>query len=119
MLAEPTDFIGNILAKLINRQLEDPGTLSRVKSWRMSILLETDLYPLSLIFDDDMRIEKGSVADSTLIVNMTFNTIIDLVKGETSLVRSLINRTIKIKGFFRHPISTFRFYKLMNAVLKG
>ena len=119
MLAEPTDFIGNILAKLINRQLEDPATLARVKNWRMSILLHTDYTPLSLIFSDEMRIESGPIAEPTIVVYMTFNTIINLVKGETSLVRSIINRTIKIKGLLRHPVSTFRFYRLMSAILKG
>lgn len=119
MIAEPTDFIGNILTKLINKQLENPATLNRVKNWRMSVVLHTDYYPLALIFSDAMRIESGTIPDSTLTVNMTFNTIIKLAKGETSLIRSLFNRSIKIKGIIRHPISTFRFYRLMNAVLKG
>jgi hypothetical protein len=119
MLDEPTDFIGNILAKLINRQLESPEILAKVKNWRMTIVLHTDYYPLSIIFNGKMNIQVGVINKPTLSVTMTFHTIIQLIKRETSLVRSLLNRTIKIKGLPRHPKATFRFYKLMNAVLKG
>ncbi len=118
MLAEPTDFIGNILAKLINKQLEHPATLSKVKSWCMSVTLHTDFYPLSIIFSDDMRIERGAIEDPTLSVSMTFDTIIRLIKRDTSMIRFLFNRSIRISGLFRHPISALRFYRLMNAVLK-
>jgi hypothetical protein len=119
LLVEPTDFIGKILAMMINKQLESPATLSEVEKWQMTVVLQTDFYPLSLIFDDTMRIEKGVSPEPTLLVTTTFNTIIRIAKGESSLIKSVLGRSIRIKGLFRHPIATFRFYRLMNVVLKG
>ncbi len=119
MLVEPSDFIGKILAKMINKQLENSATLSKVKNWRMSVVLQTDYYPLSLIFSDVIKIESGAIVDPTLVFTMAFNTIIKIAKGDSSLVKSVFNRSIKIKGLLRHPIATLRFYRLMNAVLKG
>ena len=104
---------------MINRQLEDPSTLSKVKKWRMSIVIQTDYYPLSLIFSDSMRIEKGVVHDPTLVAITSFGTLLAITKGKSSLLKSVMNRTIRIKGLLRHPIAAFRFYRLMNQVLKG
>ena len=119
MLAEPADFVGKILSIMINKQLEDPSTLSKVKDWRMNVVLQTDYYPLSLIFDDSLRIENGVVSDPTLVVSITFERIMQIVKGKSSLIKSVLNRSIRIKGLLRHPVAAFRFYRLMNAVLKG
>jgi hypothetical protein len=119
MLAEPTDFVGKILSIMINKQLEDPITLTKVKNWRMKVILQTDYYPLSLIFDDSLRIENRIVSDPTLVVSLTFDRIMQIVKGKSSLIKSVLNRSIRIKGILRHPIAAFRFYRLMNAVLKG
>ena len=104
---------------MVNKQLENPATLSKVKNWRMSVVLQTDYYPLSLIFSDVIRIESGVISDPTLVFSMTFKTIIQIAKGESSLIKSVLNRSIRIKGLLRHPIATLRFYRLMNAVLKG
>ncbi|MGD9397002.1 MAG: hypothetical protein PVJ05_11285 [Candidatus Thorarchaeota archaeon] len=119
MLAEPTDFVGKILSIMINKHLEDPSTLSKVKSWRMKVVLQTDYYPLSLIFDDSLRIENGVVSDPILVVSLTFERIIQLIKGKSSLIKSVLNRSIRIKGLLRHPVAAFRFYGFINAVLKG
>ncbi|TFG31167.1 hypothetical protein EU527_13110 [Candidatus Thorarchaeota archaeon] len=118
MIAEPRDFIGNILAKLINNRLENPLELERVKKWRMSVILETDYYPISIIFEDQIGIEATTVDDPTLIFRMKFQTIVSIVKKETSILRALIHGSIRVKGIIQHPRAAFRFYKLMNLILK-
>ena len=118
MLSEPSDFVGNILAKMINRQLKDSTTLEKVKKWRMTVVLQTDYYALSLIFDELMQIKSGATTDPTLIATTTFHTILMIAKGKNSLLKSVLNRSVRIKGLFRHPIAAFRFYRLMNQALK-
>jgi hypothetical protein len=103
---------------MINRQLEDPAISEKVKKWRMTVVLQTDYYGLSLIFDEAMRIESGAVTNPTLIATTTFYTILMIAKGKVSLLKSVLDRSVRIKGLFRHPIAAFRFYRLMNQVLK-
>ncbi|MGY5880452.1 MAG: hypothetical protein RTV31_09375 [Candidatus Thorarchaeota archaeon] len=119
MLKEPPDFIGNILAKLINRQIQNPSMKEKMKSWKMSVILETDFYPVSIIFDQDITAFAEVVENPTLVFTMDFGTIIKLVEQETTMIRAMIGGSIKVKGFFRNLRSVYRFYSLMNSILKG
>ncbi len=119
MLDEPKDFIGFLMAQLINRQLEDPNLESRVKGWKMTVVLATDYYPVTLTFDRGVRFSIGAASDATLIVEMSFGTIIRLVMEETSTIKAVLKGEIKARGMFRHPVAMKRFYGLLNAALKG
>jgi len=119
MISEPSDFIGNILAKLINRQLENPITRKKLADWRMSVIIDTDYYPVSIIFDGDISLKTSSVDEPTLIFKMNFGTIISLVKKETSMIRAIIGGSIKVRGLLQNPRAAYRFYSLMNSILKG
>ncbi|TFH06422.1 MAG: hypothetical protein E4H14_10850 [Candidatus Thorarchaeota archaeon] len=119
MLEEPPDFIGNILAKLLNRQLQNPSLRKRIEDWRMSAVLETDYYPVCLIFGQAVSIQTDTIDSPTLVLSMNFGTIIKLVEGETTMIRAMLRGSIKIKGFFRNLRSVYRFYSLMNLILKG
>jgi len=81
MMKEPTDFIGNILAKLINLQLANSSMREKMANWNMSVVLDTDYYPVSIIFDETISMKTGSVDEPTLIFKMSFGTIISLVKN--------------------------------------
>ncbi|MBN2230089.1 MAG: hypothetical protein JW779_10925 [Candidatus Thorarchaeota archaeon] len=118
MLAEPKDFIGNILAKLINRFLEDSSQYEKVKKWNMTVVVETDYYPVTLIFGDSISIQRGIIENPTLVFVMNFKKIISLAKKETSILGSLIHGSIKTKGILKHPRAAFRFYRLMDSILK-
>ncbi len=119
MLDEPKDFIGYLMSQLINRQLEDPNLESRVKGWKMTVVLATDYYPVTLTFNKGVRFAKGAASDATLTVEMSFGTIIRLVMEETSTIKAFLKGEIKAKGMFRHPMAMKRFYGLLNAALKG
>lgn len=119
MLKEPNDFIGNILAKLINQQLENPAILDKMTSWNMSVVIDTDYYPVSIIFNETISMKTGSINEPTLTFKMSFSTIISLVKKETSMVRAILGGSIKVRGLLRHPRAGYRFYLLMNSIMKG
>jgi len=118
MVEEPSDFIGNILAKLINRKFNDENQIEKLKSWNMSVLLETDYYPVSLIFSDGIKIMTQVINNPTLVIKTTFQTIISIVKNETSPLGALFKSSIKMKGIFRHPRAAFQFYRLIDKILK-
>ena len=119
MLDEPKDFIGFLMAQLINRQLEDPNLESRVKGWKMTVVLATDYYPVTLIFNEGVRLSRGAASDATITIEMSFSTIIRLVMEETSTIKAVLSGEIKARGMFRHPVAMKRFYGLLNAALKG
>lgn len=118
MLKEPPDFIGNILAKLINTQIESSTQSRKIMDWRMSVVFDTDFYPLSIIFDEIPSIQAGIVDKPTIIFKLKFGTILELVERKTSMIRGILSGKIKVTGF-RHLIALYRFYGLMNSILKG
>jgi len=119
MLDEPKDFIGYLMSQVISRQLEDPKLESQVKGWKMTVVLATDYYPVTLTFDRGVRFSMGAASDATLTVEMSFGTIIRLVLEETSTIKAVLKGEIKAKGMFRHPVAMKRFYELLTAALKG
>ncbi|RDE15255.1 MAG: hypothetical protein C4K48_04210 [Candidatus Thorarchaeota archaeon] len=119
MLHEPDDFIGNILGKLLNRQLENQPMRGKVGRWRMSVVLDTDYYPISIIFSYHIEIVADYVDDPTIVLSMKFNTIIRLFRGETSMIRAVLGGAIKTRGLLKHPLSMIRFYRLMTSILGG
>ncbi len=119
MVSTTPDFIGTILAQLLEKQLSDPKMLAKVQRWKMKVILDTNFYPVSMIFDDGLKIQKGVVDAPTLRVFMTFDTLIDLVKATKSPVGAVLSGDLKIKGLFRHPLATYRFYKLIVSALRG
>jgi hypothetical protein len=84
----------------------------------MSVILETDYYPVSIVFGDHIRIDARTVENPTLIFSMKFHTIISIVRKETSILSALLRGSIKVKGLINHPRAAFRFYKLMKSILE-
>ena len=119
MLDEPKDFIGYLMSQLISRQFENPRIESRVKGWKMTVVLATDYYPVTLAFNEGVRFSKGAASDATITIEMSFGTIIRLVMEETSTIKAVLCGEIKVRGMFRHPVAMKRFYGLLNAALKG
>ena len=117
MLNEPKDLIGNVLYILLARQFEDDGYLAEIKNWNMTVVLDTDYYPVTLAFADGITIEKGAVPNPTITLETTFETIVSIAVGEISPLRGMINRKLRIRGLFRHPRATLRFYRLMIRAL--
>jgi len=118
MMKEPPDFVGNILAKLMKRQLENPAISRMVKDWRMSVVFDTDYYPVSIIFDESIQIKTGFPEDPTLVFKLDFRTILLLVERKTTMIQAILRRKIRVKGF-SHLKSLYRSYRLMNLILKG
>ena len=118
MLEEPPDLIGNILARMINRQFSTSRVGEKLPSWRMSVVFDTDYYPVSIIFNETISIYAGFVKNPTLVFKLSFGTILLLVEKKTTMIRAILSGNIKVKGL-RHLISLYRFYGLINSILKG
>ncbi|MHA2424550.1 MAG: hypothetical protein ACXAEF_07165 [Candidatus Thorarchaeota archaeon] len=118
MLTEPPDFVGNILAKMLAKVLQDENLARKIKSWKMIVTLTSDYYPVSIVFNEGVSVERTIDSEPTLNVKMKFGTIIRLVEGKSSMIREMLRRRIRVEGLFRHPVATYRFYQLMQKILE-
>jgi putative sterol carrier protein len=119
MLNKPKDLIGTVLDVLFIRQFQDEAFLSDVTNWQMTVVLDTDYYPITLTFADGITIEKGAVPSPTITLVTTLENISRIANGEISPVRGILTRKIRIKGLFTHPRAALRFYRLMMKALGG
>jgi len=119
MLEQPRDFIGNILAALISKPLGRPDFRAQVMRWKMVVVLETDYYPVTIMFDKGVKVEHGDNPQPTIRVRANLDTIIELVKGATSPIRALLTGGLKVKGVLKHPRATLRFYRLISSSIRG
>ncbi|MFW9846942.1 MAG: SCP2 sterol-binding domain-containing protein [Candidatus Thorarchaeota archaeon] len=119
MLNRPKDLLGNILDILLARQFEDEAFLSQVKSWKMSVVLDTDYYPVTLKFHEGISIEKGAISNPTITLTTTIATIASIAEGRLSPVQGMLTRRLKLRGLLTHPRATYRFYRLMMRALGG
>ena len=120
MIRESPDFVGLVLAKLLRRRLEEEPTLrAKIQGYRMSVVIATNYYPVTIHFDGEVRIVKGETESPTLRIEMTFDTILCLALGKVSPVRAILKGEIKIKGLLRHPVAAYRMYRLLMPALTG
>jgi putative sterol carrier protein len=120
MVSEPSDFVGNVLAKLVNRRLEaDRQLQAKVDDYRMSVVVSTSYYPVTLHFNKGLRIEKGAAKRPTLQLELGFDTIVQLAQQRISPMRAVLTGQIKVKGLLRHPLATYRIYRLLMPALTG
>lgn len=119
MLEEPTDFVGFLFAHTVSKQLENPEIESRVRNWKMTVVVDTNYYPVTIEFNDGVRIIRKFIDNPTLIVKISMDTISHIIKGELSPFRAFLSGDIKVKGMFRHPLALKRFYGLIIGTLKG
>lgn len=118
MLNEPSDFLGSILSRMLDRYLSNPSVLREIEDWRMSVRLVTDYYDLVLTFNRGITVTREQNAPSTITVSTTFNDLLRVLSGEVSLFRALLSGKMKVSGFARHPVSAFRFYRVMKSLLQ-
>jgi len=104
---------------LIKEHLERPGVREKLVKWDMTVRIETDFYPISIRFKDGVTITREIIENPTLLITMSFDVIIQIVRGKTSVIRGFIKRSIKMRGILRHPYATLRFYKLINQMIGG
>jgi len=117
---EPTDFVGKVLAKLVNSRLEvNPNLQAKVMHYRMQVVVDTSYYPVTLHFDKGLRIVKGAAERPTLRLGLSFDSIIGLVLHKVSPMRAVLKGQIKVKGLLRHPLATYRIYRLLMPALTG
>jgi len=117
MLGSTRDFIGNILEIVLRKALDNPSLKSRFEHWKMTVLLETDYYPVTLVFDKGLRIERGATGKPDLKVSMGLDVVMRIARGDISMIGAFVRRRIRMKGLIRHPVMTFRFYRLMSLAL--
>jgi len=118
-MEKPADFIGLLFSILLDRKLENQSFRNEVKTWNMSVVLETDYYPITLQFDDGVSIHYGSDESPDIYVKTTMKQIIDIARGNQGLLVSIARRKIAINGIWRHPRAGYRFYKTMKNLLGG
>ena len=116
---EPTDFLGNIFAKIIASYLNKTASPPMIETWKMRIVLVTDLYPISMLFENGLKIQRGEIENATLRLTSTMTTIVQIAKGDVSMIGAVLRRKIKIRGLIRHPIAALRFYRLINKAIGG
>ena len=119
MVVSSPDFIGTVLSLVLQKKLDDPEELSRIEGWEMKVIFETNFYPVSLIFDNGLEIKKGEIENPTIRIFMTFDTLIELIRGKQSPMGAILRGKIKVKGLLRHPLATFRFYTLIGSSSRG
>lgn len=118
-MEEPKDFLGFLMHKLIGKQLADPNINSEVKTWNMTVVLNTNYYPITITFDNGVSISKHAIDNPTMRISLSLDTVIRLVMNETSILKAVMNREIKIAGLLRHPKSALKFYGLLSSILRG
>jgi hypothetical protein len=116
---EPTDFLGNIFAKVITSYLQKARSPPKIETWKMRAVLITDFYAISLIFENGLEISRGETESPTLQLTTTMATIIQVAKGDVSLRGAILRRRVIVKGLFRHPMAAFRLYRLINNAIGG
>ncbi len=119
MLNRPRDFVGNILGIVLERELENEKRRAEIGEWNMSVVLDTDYYPVTVHFSNGIRIERGASKNPTITLKTTMSTIVLLAGGKLSPVRGFLQGKLRVKGLLRHPRATFRFYRLMMSALRG
>ena len=97
MLNEPKDLLGNILSILLARQFTDEMFLIEVKGWKMTVVLDTDYYPITIHFANGISIEKGAIPNPTIKLTTTLAAIASISEGELSPIRGMLTRKLKMK----------------------
>jgi hypothetical protein len=119
LLEEPTDFIGVIISTLLGKRYPGEALAERIGGWRMTVVLETDYYPLAFAFSNGLTLRKGNIDHPTLRVVSSFDTIVEIARGSISPFSAFLKRSVKIRGLIQHPISSFRFIRLLLSALRG
>lgn len=119
MLNEPQDFLGAMLAKMLTRVLTTVDEIEDVRRWKMTVMVYTDFYNLSMRFENGVSITTDPIENSTLTARTSFHSLLQIINGRASLFSSYLKGDVKISGLLRHPISVLRFYRLMKRMLKG
>ncbi len=115
----PRDFIGQLLHVLFQGVLSDEVTKRNVANWNMSVVIDTDFYPVTLNFENGLNFVYGEHDSATLRVQTTIEVILWIVEGRTSVIKAVLSRKIKIQGFLQHPRAAFRFYRLLSSAIGG
>ncbi|NWF95919.1 MAG: hypothetical protein HXY34_07220 [Candidatus Thorarchaeota archaeon] len=117
MLQKPKDLLGAVLTKILEEKVSNTALASGVSRWRMTVVIDTDFYPVSIVFDRGIRVEYGARPDAQLRVRMTMSTMSDVFQKRASVLQSVLRRKIRVRGLARHPVSALRFYRLMSRLV--
>jgi len=113
----PGDFIGAILYSMLRPQLESAGIATGKQGGRLTVVIETEYYPVTLELGDVLRIHRGAGERPTLRVRTTLRTVVDIARHRISPVGAFLRGRIKIRGFLRHPLAARRFLALFLSSL--
>jgi len=113
----PGDFIGAILYSMLRPQFESAGTATGKQSGRLTVVIETEYYPVTLELGDALRIHRGAGERPTLRVTTTLRTVVDIARHRISPVGAFLRGRIKIRGLLRHPFAARRFLALFLSSL--
>ncbi len=113
----PGDFIGAILYSMLRPQLDSAGITGGKRSSRLTVVIETEYYPVTLEFGDVLKIRRGAEQRPTLRVTTTLQTVVEIARHRISPVGAFFRGRIKIRGFLRHPLAARRFLALFLSSL--
>ncbi|TFG12807.1 hypothetical protein EU537_08260 [Candidatus Thorarchaeota archaeon] len=116
-MEKPGDFIGLLFRILLDKKLENESFREEVKAWNMTVVLETDYYPITMRFDNGVSIHYGSDKSADIHVKTTMKRMIEIAAGNQGLLASIVGGMISVNGIWRRPRSGYRFYKTMKHLL--
>lgn len=87
-------------------------------TWKMNVVLATDYYPLTLIFDNGLEFRKGDLQEPDIRIGFQFNTLLELVQGKKTLLGAILGKAVKIEGLLQHPTDVYRLYKLIRYIIE-
>lgn len=84
----------------------------------MNVVLATDYYSLTLIFDNGLEFRKGDLQEADIRIGFHFDTLLELVQGKKTLLGAILGKAVKIEGFLHHPRDMYRLYKLIRYIIE-
>jgi len=116
--AQPSDFIGSIIYTMLKQRMQQNPNCPPFHTWQMKVVLSTDYYPLSLIFDNGLEFHKGDLQEADIRLDFSFEVLLEIIKGRKGFLGAILRRGVRIEGFLKHPFAAYRFYKLMSYIIE-
>ncbi len=83
------------------------------------MVLDTDYYPVTLVFQDGLTVRAGRTEDYTFGVRLTVALLVDILRGRVSVLGALLRGQLTVEGLWRHLRGVYRFYRLLSQLARG
>ena len=106
----PEDILGIGLKNLLNHRYDDPAFHKAVEKLNQKVIFDfDDLYPVSVYFHKPTIEIQPYEGSSVFGLKMSMNTLIDIMKGKSSMVGM-------VGTFLRGKIKISRWWKILSII---